>query len=121
MLTRFEQMIRLFVQDTSRPPRRLRELRVNTLRDTGNHPAPVIRVVDLLPRLDKLNIGFRNRPAVELLEILKCLLIVPSQQRPVPDTKDRPPGSRSDRRRRGRFRSRLGRTAGTPRLFSALL
>jgi hypothetical protein len=47
----------------------------------------------LVSRLDKLNVGFGNSAAVELLEILECLLVVPSQQRPVTDAKDSPPGS----------------------------
>jgi hypothetical protein len=71
-------MIRLLVQDTCWPPPRLRILWVNTLRDTGDNPASIVREMNLLPRLNKFDVRLCDSTTVELLEILKCLFIVPS-------------------------------------------
>lgn len=78
-LTRLGQVIRLLVGDTRRPPPWLCQLRVNTLRCSSNILPSIIRVVDLLARLNQLDPCLGNHSAVELLEVVERLLVVPSQ------------------------------------------
>lgn len=78
-LTRLGQVIRLLVGDTRRPPPWLCQLRVNTLRCSSNILPSIIRVVDLLARLNQLDPCLGNHSTVELLEVVERLLVVPSQ------------------------------------------
>lgn len=79
-LTRLGQVIRLLVGDSRRPPPWLCQLRVNSLRCSSNVLPSIIRVVDLLARLNQFDPRLRNHSAVQLLEVIERLLVVPSQE-----------------------------------------
>ena len=72
-------MVWLPMTDPGRPPRRLGDLWIKLLDSSIHGFPPIIRVVDLLARLYQLNVGLCNDTAVGLLEILKNLLIVQTQ------------------------------------------
>lgn len=71
-------MIGLLVDNACRPPSRLGLFWVVGLGNTADHSTSVIWVMNLLPWLDELDVGLGNGTAVELLEFLKGLLVVPS-------------------------------------------
>lgn len=64
--------------DTSRPPLGLGLLRVTLLTRgrTSRRLASIVRVLDLLAGLDKLDKSFGNLAAVDLLEVLQSALVV---------------------------------------------
>lgn len=78
-LTRLGQVIRLLVGDSHRPPPWLCQLRVNTLRCSSNVLPSIIRVVDLLARLNQFDPSLGNHSAVQLLEVVERFLVVPLQ------------------------------------------
>lgn len=76
LLTVFFEMVRLFMYNTLRPPTRLSEFWIDALRYSRDHLAPVIGEMDLFPGLNQFDVRLRDSTAVELLEVLKCLIIV---------------------------------------------
>ena len=94
-------MIRLLVRNPRRPPSWLRQFRVNSLRSASHVPPAVVWMVDLLARLDQLDPCLGNHPAVELLEVVKGFLIVPTQEILVSDAQSRASDSGTGRGRSG--------------------
>jgi hypothetical protein len=74
----FEEMVRLFVRDTGRPPRRLGHFWISAplASRARRRPSPIVWIVDLFPWLDKLDKCLGNDSAVQLLKGVKCLFII---------------------------------------------
>lgn len=80
MDTSLGKMIGLAVAHSSWPPWRLGRFWLELLGPTGNDLPPIVSIVDLLAWLHELDVDFRYRPTIRLLEVLKRFLIVPTQE-----------------------------------------
>ena len=80
-----KQMVRLPMGDARWPPSRLGKLGVKLLRGARDDLASVIRIIDLLAGLNKLDIRLGKDTAVDLLQALECLLVVFTQETVVAD------------------------------------
>lgn len=75
--TWLEKMVRLAMSDSRWPPCRLRQFGVKLLRGPRDDLAAIVREVDLLARLNELDICFGKYPTIDLLQALECFFIVP--------------------------------------------
>lgn len=88
--TSFQQMIRLLVFDSDRPPRRFRHFRVRLhfrIRPRAR-PSAIVRIVDLLPGLDELDECLGDDSAIQLLKCLERFFIILLQPLLIVDSND---------------------------------